>query len=164
MFVTVRASNPNHAGRWRAGRFFSNKESRRIEVVDDEKDPTGPDGRPHPDKMNRAAYELMMKDDRLSVKPEGADNAASKAEIEALQATIGSQAADLADAKAELALVTDENTKLVAANTELRAKMYELLARIAASVPAGDLADAKAEPKVKTEAKDAKADGKPAKG
>ena len=70
MFATVRGSNPGYKGRTRAGRFFPNDVSRRIEIVPDRDDPKTPDGTPDPDKMNQEAYALLKADPRLSVMEE----------------------------------------------------------------------------------------------
>ncbi len=107
--VQVRASNPGHLGRWRAGRFFPNDAWTTLMVFGHEEDPTGPDGKPYPDKVGAQSYNAIVADPNLTVKE--APSVAAEAAIE----KAGSLERALEDATKENARLRAEVAKLTKA-------------------------------------------------
>ncbi len=141
MFVQVRCQNPGHDGRRRAGRFFSNGQTYRMEVVQAEKDfreldkageATGPGDMT---KMNQEAFESIKADPCFSVLADVEGGVSqevfdsTKARLAEAAGKISSLEVEVDRLKGEIAAkdkaITDMKAALAAAGVEVKAEAKE---------------------------------------
>lgn len=117
MFVQIRCSNPGHTGRSRAGRYFANGGTYRMEVVGlprpDPKTqkpgeprgwPLDEKGQPSMEAIDKIDLERVKSDPTMSVLEGGDTGAAlSEAAFQEARAQLKAATSDLADAKIQIA-------------------------------------------------------------
>jgi len=155
MFIQVRASNPGHPGRWRAGRHFANGATVRMEVVSDPAPPAAPlapdepktppyknrDGEtvaalPSMAQISRAGFAALKGDPLISVLADGeTQGAASTAAYESVRAELADTQARLTAANARLAEAEAKHKELTAAYESVRAELTALKAAPPAAPP-----------------------------
>lgn len=132
MRITVQARHPVHGQLARAGRFWPTASPLEVEVLDTEDDPPPvmvkvknpttlvmeDKPRPHPTRIGRASYKLLMDDTRLTVK--SGESISSRA----AEAAVGA-------ARAEVERLSGENATLLAKAASVEAERDELAAKVA---------------------------------
>ncbi len=129
MFVQVRCHNPGHDGRRRAGRFFANGQTYRMEVIDAEKDFRELDaegnatGKGEMERINRQGLDALRKDPCFSVNTDGDGTGVSLELFGATKAKLAQSVGRVSDLEVEVDRLAGEAKGKDATIAELRAAL-----------------------------------------